>query len=81
MVKRAVEWIKSQLPTLEITDFLPVSIEVEKGAILCGNVSTPNLLVAEFKSAEGTFGVVPVRCFLYVFNFLLTPFYIVTLEV
>lgn len=56
-----MNWIKSQLPTLEFTDFLPVSIEVDKGAIVCGNTSTPNLLVAEYKTALGTFGVVPSR--------------------
>ena len=36
-------------------------MEVEKGAIICGNASTPNLLVAEYKKAEGTYGVVPVN--------------------
>ena len=35
-------------------------MEVEKGVIMCGNASTPNLLVAEYKKAEGTYGVVPV---------------------
>lgn len=42
-------------------------MEVEKGTIICGNSSTPNLLVAEYKKAEGTYGVVPVR-----FHFLQT---------
>jgi hypothetical protein len=36
-------------------------MEVEKGAIICGNASTPNLLVAEYTKAEGTFGIVPVN--------------------
>jgi len=36
-------------------------MEVEKGVIMCGNASTPNLLVAEYKKAEGTYGVVPVN--------------------
>lgn len=57
-----LRWIKSQLPVFEFSDFLPLSIDVANGAIVCGNASTPNLLVAEYKRAEGTFGVVPVCC-------------------
>lgn len=58
--RNALEWLRSQLPRIEFKDLLPVSMEVEKGAIICGNASTPNLLVAEYKKAEGTYGVVPV---------------------
>jgi hypothetical protein len=60
-IKQIISWIKSQLPILSLTDLLPVSLEVEKGAILCGNASTLDLLVAEYKKAEGTFGVVQVK--------------------
>lgn len=59
--RNALEWVRSQLPRIEFKDLLPISIEVEKGAIICGNSSTPNLLVAEYKKAEGTYGVVPVN--------------------
>jgi hypothetical protein len=59
--RNALEWIKSQLPRIEFKDLLPISIGVEKGTIICGNASTPNLLVAEYKKAEGTYGIVPVN--------------------
>ena len=36
-------------------------MEIEKGAIICGNPSTPSLLVAEYTKAEGTYGIVPVN--------------------
>ena len=36
-------------------------MEVEKGTIICGNASTPNLLVAEYTKAEGTYGIIPVN--------------------
>lgn len=81
LVKRGAEWMKSQLPSLKLTDLLPVSIEADKGAILCGNVSTPNLLVAEFKDAEGTFGVVPVRSSVCFVVFLIYSRHIVSLEI
>ena len=53
-------WIKRQIPSLNASDFLPVAIEATKGAIVLGNPSTPQLLVAEFRRADGTFGVVKV---------------------
>ncbi|KIK67374.1 hypothetical protein GYMLUDRAFT_156567 [Collybiopsis luxurians FD-317 M1] len=56
-----VSWIREQLPNLDPKDLLPLGIQVSKGAIICGNPSTPNLLVAEFKRMEGTFGIVPSR--------------------
>ncbi|KAH7913899.1 hypothetical protein BJ138DRAFT_527505 [Hygrophoropsis aurantiaca] len=61
------DWIKRQMPYLDPKDLLPISLEGFKGAITCGNASTPNLLVAEFHRAEGTFGIVPSRskCDLY----------------
>lgn len=59
-VRATIVWIKRQLPNLDPKDLLPFGIEVTKGAIICGNSSTPNLLVAEFMRTEGTFGVVKV---------------------
>ncbi|KDQ57525.1 hypothetical protein JAAARDRAFT_69639 [Jaapia argillacea MUCL 33604] len=66
-VQRAYGWIKDQLPTLDPKDLLPIGIEVTKAAIIIGNQSTPTLLVADFRQAEGTFGIVPSRskCDLY----------------
>jgi hypothetical protein len=54
-------WLKRQLPNLDPKDLLPIGIEATKGAIVCGNGSTPSLLVAEFSQAEGTFGIVQAR--------------------
>ncbi|KAF8210348.1 hypothetical protein K438DRAFT_1959629 [Mycena galopus ATCC 62051] len=59
--QRAWHWVRLQLPTLDPKDLLPLGIEVTKGAIICGNPSTPNLLVAEFRSTEGMFGLVQSR--------------------
>jgi hypothetical protein len=60
-VRKALAWVKRQLPNLDPKDLLPLGIEVIKGAIICGNSSTPNLLVAEAQRTEGTFGIVEVR--------------------
>jgi hypothetical protein len=60
-VRRAVAYVKSQLPDLDLKSLLPVSFAVNRGVVTCGNVSTPSLLVAEFAAADGTFGNVPVR--------------------
>ncbi|KAF7361830.1 hypothetical protein MVEN_00527500 [Mycena venus] len=59
--QRAWHWVRRQLPTLDPKDLLPLGIEVTKGAIICGNPSTPNLLVAEFRRTEGMFGIVQSR--------------------
>lgn len=59
-VQNAWHWVRRQLPTLDPKDLLPLGIEVTKGAITCGNPSTPNLLVAEFQRTEGMFGIVQV---------------------
>ena len=58
--KRFMAWIKLQLPHLDPMNLLPVSLEATKGAIICGNPSTPSLLVADFSRAEGTYGIVKV---------------------
>ncbi|KAJ6625576.1 hypothetical protein B0H10DRAFT_1782666 [Mycena sp. CBHHK59/15] len=60
-VQNAWHWVRRQLPTLDPKDLLPLGIQVTKGAIICGNPSTPNLLVAEFQRTEGMFGVVQSR--------------------
>ena len=59
-VRNTILWIKHQLPSLDPKDLLPLGLEVTKGAITCGNSSTPNLLVAEFQRTRGTFGIVEV---------------------
>lgn len=60
-VKTSLEWFQRQLPSLDPKDMLPLGIEIQTGAIILGNPSTPNLLVAEFGNALGTYGIVPVR--------------------
>ncbi|KAH7888759.1 hypothetical protein F5I97DRAFT_2055646 [Phlebopus sp. FC_14] len=61
IIHAALNWIKHQMPYLDPKDLLPISIEVSKLAIVCGNSSTPSLLVAECHEAEGTFGIVRAR--------------------
>ncbi|KAF5370617.1 hypothetical protein D9758_002040 [Tetrapyrgos nigripes] len=60
-LQNVISWIRRQLPNLDPKDLLPLGIEVVKGAIICGNSSTPNLLVAEFQRSDGTFGVIKSR--------------------
>lgn len=60
VITRAVEYFRRQLPTLDPKDLLPLGINVQTGAIILGNPSTPNLLVAEFHSALGTYSTSPV---------------------
>ncbi|KAI8993910.1 hypothetical protein BD414DRAFT_436222, partial [Trametes punicea] len=60
-VRRGINWLQQQLPSLDPKDLLPISLEVVKGAITIGNASTPNLLAAEFQRAEGTYGIVEAR--------------------
>lgn len=60
MIHAAINWIKRQMPYLDPKDLLPISIEVFKLAIVCGNASTPSLMVAECYRADGTFGIVRV---------------------
>ncbi|KAJ7287460.1 hypothetical protein C8J57DRAFT_1431026 [Mycena rebaudengoi] len=61
VLQKSWHWVRRQLPTLDPKDLLPLGIEVTKGAIICGNPSTPNLLVVEFKRTEGMFGIVQSR--------------------
>lgn len=60
-IRIALVWLKRQLPSLDPKDLLPIGIDATKGAIVCGNRSTPSLLVAEFSQAHGTFGIVQAR--------------------
>ena len=55
-------WLRRQLPNLDPKELMPIGIDVTKGVILCGNNSTPSLLVAEFESTNGTFGITRVGC-------------------
>lgn len=61
-VKTSLAWFRQQLPSLDPKDMLPLGIDIQTGAIILGNPSTPNLLVAEFRNALGTYGIVPVCC-------------------
>ena len=61
LIRNAYRWFKQQLPSIDPKDLLPIGIDANKGVILCGNGSTPSLLVAEFSRAEGTFGIVQAR--------------------
>lgn len=58
---RSYAWAKKQLPSLDPKDLLPIGLEATKGAIICGNASSPSLLVSEFERADGTFGIVQAR--------------------
>ncbi|XP_006461147.1 hypothetical protein AGABI2DRAFT_185437 [Agaricus bisporus var. bisporus H97] len=54
-------WLKHQMPVLDAKDLLPLGIQVFKGAITCGNTSTPSLLATEFSVCQGTFGITRAR--------------------
>jgi hypothetical protein len=60
IVQRALDRVRRQLPTLDAKDLLPLSIAITKAIIICGNASTPNLLVIDSKAADGVIGIVPV---------------------
>ncbi|KXN92475.1 Protein CSF1 [Leucoagaricus sp. SymC.cos] len=66
-IQQAFSWFKKQLPVLDPKELLPLGIHVSKGAITCGNLSTPSLLVAEFGVCQGTFGITQAKskCDLY----------------
>jgi len=59
-IQQLLAWFKQQMPVLDPKDLLPLGIQVSKGVITCGNLSTPNLLVAEFSVCHGTFGITQV---------------------
>jgi len=60
-LRNFVQWLRGQLPDLDAKSLLPISLECFNGGIVCGNMATPNILVAEFTRADGIFGTVPVR--------------------
>lgn len=60
-IVRIYFWLKRQMPSLNPKDLLPIGISATKGVIICGNGSTPSLLVAEFQKAEGSYGIVQAR--------------------
>lgn len=59
-VIRGLAWLKTQMPSFDPKNFLPFGIEIQTAAVILGNSATPNLLLAEFRNAFGTYGVVPV---------------------
>jgi hypothetical protein len=60
-LRNFVRWLRGQLPDLDAKNLLPISFECFNGGIVCGNLATSNILVAEFNRADGIFGTVPVR--------------------
>ncbi|KAI0288543.1 hypothetical protein BC826DRAFT_1107677 [Russula brevipes] len=57
-LRNFAHWLLGQLPDLNVKDLLPISFEGLNGGIVCGNMSTSNILVAEFSRADGSFGTV-----------------------
>lgn len=70
-LRSLVDSISGQLPDLDPKSLLPFSFEALKGSIICGNPSTPTVLVAEFKRTEGIYGLVPVSIMYELFSLLL----------
>jgi len=62
-VSNALSWLKCQFPKFDIDVLLPIGLEAMKGAIVCGNPSTPELLVAQFYHVDGLYGFVKVIAF------------------
>ncbi|KAF8577934.1 hypothetical protein K439DRAFT_1363574, partial [Ramaria rubella] len=67
---RVYSWIKQLRETISIyiallkpdfLELLPIDLEAVRGAIVCGNPSTPSVLVAGFSNAQGSYGVYPPR--------------------
>ena len=56
-------WLRAQMPTFELRDFLPISIDITRGAVVVGNDSTHTILIGGFNRADGTFGTTPVRIY------------------
>lgn len=57
---KGLSWLRKQMPSFDPKNLLPFGVDIQTGAIILGNPSTPNLLVAEFRNAVGTYGNVPV---------------------
>ncbi|KAF8271516.1 hypothetical protein EI94DRAFT_1770350 [Lactarius quietus] len=60
-IHRFMRWLQNQLPELDSKDLFPLSFEGINGGIVLGNMSTSNILVAEFARADGVYGTVPSR--------------------
>lgn len=60
-IQQVFTWFKQQMPVLDPKELLPLGIQVSKGVITCGNLSTPSLLVAEFSVCQGSFGITQAR--------------------
>jgi hypothetical protein len=60
-LRNFVQWLRGQLPDFDFKNLLPFSFEGLNGGIVCGNMSTSSILVAEFSRVDGIFGTVPVR--------------------
>ncbi|KLO15399.1 hypothetical protein SCHPADRAFT_995885 [Schizopora paradoxa] len=60
-LQRIFAWFRRQMPDLDVKNLLPISFDATKGAILLGNHTTENLLLAQFASASGTYGIVQSR--------------------
>jgi BLTP1 N-terminal region len=52
------EWFANFKPHLH--EILPIDVVAVHGAIVCGNQSTPSLLVVKFSGAQCSYSVVPV---------------------
>ena len=60
-LRNFAQWLRGQLPDIDAKNLLPISFECFNGGIVCGNMATSDILVAEFNHADGIFGTVPVR--------------------
>lgn len=59
-IQRLLIWVRSQLPSLDPKDILPLSIEITKAVIVCGNAATPSLMTIDIRQGDGVFGIIPV---------------------
>jgi hypothetical protein len=59
-VVKGLTWLRKQMPSFDPKNLFPFGIDIQTAAIILGNPSTSNLLVAEFRNAFGTYHIVPV---------------------
>ncbi|KZS98640.1 hypothetical protein SISNIDRAFT_422603, partial [Sistotremastrum niveocremeum HHB9708] len=57
VIKNTASWFSNLLPTFELRDVLPVSADISKFAVTCGNPSTPCLLIGHAKHAQVIYGL------------------------
>jgi hypothetical protein len=72
LVQRLLIWLRSQLPSLDPKDVLPLSIEITKAVIVCGNAATPSLMTIDIQQGDGVFGIIPVSVGLQNVNYFST---------